>query len=104
MDIKEAKEIIRAGFAWGNWTDEQKQAFSVAWDCMNECEEINNQKALHRTQIHKFEAELSNNQKVCITDYGDVKLISINENNDITIAHGELTKEHIEQLKAVVQY
>lgn len=39
MDIKKAKEIIQTGFAWANWTDEQKEAFKVAWDCMTQCQQ-----------------------------------------------------------------
>lgn len=35
MDIKEAKQYIQAGFAFGNWTKEQKEAFEVAWNCLN---------------------------------------------------------------------
>lgn len=39
MDIKEAKEVIQAGFAWANWTSEQKEAFKIAWDCMTRCQQ-----------------------------------------------------------------
>ncbi|RDY83140.1 hypothetical protein [Bacillus amyloliquefaciens] len=39
MDIKAAKEVIQAGFAFGNWDDRQKEAFKIAWECMtNESE------------------------------------------------------------------
>lgn len=29
MELKEAKEIVRAGLAWANWTDEQKEAMKT---------------------------------------------------------------------------
>jgi hypothetical protein len=44
LDGKEAKEIIRAGFAWANWTDEQKEAFKLAYDAIDKAER--NEKAL----------------------------------------------------------
>jgi hypothetical protein len=40
MDLKEAKEIIRAGFAWANWTDEQKQAIKLAYEAIDKFEEL----------------------------------------------------------------
>lgn len=39
MNIKEAKEVIQAGFAWANWTSVQKEAFKIAWECMTKCEQ-----------------------------------------------------------------
>jgi hypothetical protein len=30
------KEIIQAGFSWANWTDEQKKAFKIAWEALNQ--------------------------------------------------------------------
>ena len=39
MDIKEAKEVVQAGFAFANWTDEQKKAFKIAWECMTKCQQ-----------------------------------------------------------------
>lgn len=39
MEIKEAKNYIQAGFAFGKWTDEQKEAFKVAWECMTVCQQ-----------------------------------------------------------------
>lgn len=36
MNIKKAKDIIQAGFAWGNWTNEQKMAFKIAWEALNQ--------------------------------------------------------------------
>ncbi|TWJ95210.1 hypothetical protein [Bacillus licheniformis] len=35
MELKEAKEIIKAGCAWANWTDEQKEAMKLAIDCID---------------------------------------------------------------------
>ena len=40
MKIKEAKEIIRAGVAWANWTEEQKQAMEIAYKSLSDVEEI----------------------------------------------------------------
>lgn len=40
MDIKEAKEIVRAGLAFASWTPEQHKAFSIAYDCMSRCEAL----------------------------------------------------------------
>ncbi|MBM7715358.1 hypothetical protein JOC94_002345 [Bacillus thermophilus] len=39
MNIQEAKTVIQAGFAWGNWTDYQKEAFKIAWGCMTKCQQ-----------------------------------------------------------------
>jgi hypothetical protein len=38
LELKEAKEIIRAGFAWANWTANQKQAFKLAYECIDKVE------------------------------------------------------------------
>lgn len=38
MDAKEAKEIIKAGFQWANWTEQQRQAFKFAYDCIEKVE------------------------------------------------------------------
>lgn len=40
MKIKEAKEVIRAGLAWANWTEEQKKAMEIAYKSMSDVEEI----------------------------------------------------------------
>lgn len=40
MIAKEAKEIIRAGFAWANWTDEQKEAFKLAYEAIEKAEQV----------------------------------------------------------------
>ncbi|PAD70856.1 hypothetical protein CHH83_01260 [Bacillus sp. 7586-K] len=40
MEIKEAKEFLRAGFAWANWTDEQREAMKVAYTSMVNIEKI----------------------------------------------------------------
>ncbi len=40
MEIKEATEIIHAGLAWANWTDEQQVAMREALKCMYKLEEI----------------------------------------------------------------
>lgn len=39
MNIQEAKSVIQAGFAWGNWTSYQKEAFKIAWECMTKCQQ-----------------------------------------------------------------
>jgi predicted type IV restriction endonuclease len=36
MELKEAREIIRAGIAWADWTEEQKEAMRTALSCLNE--------------------------------------------------------------------
>ncbi|MFS8304198.1 hypothetical protein [Bacillus altitudinis] len=36
LNIQTAKEIIQAGFAWGRWTDDQKLAFKMAWEALNQ--------------------------------------------------------------------
>lgn len=55
MDNKEAKEIIEAGFAWANWTEEQKQAFKIAYEAINKVEEqqkeIDRLKAKNRSYL-----------------------------------------------------
>jgi hypothetical protein len=38
MDGKEAKEIIKAGFAWSNWTEEQREAFKLAYNAIDKAE------------------------------------------------------------------
>ncbi|MEK3955680.1 hypothetical protein [Psychrobacillus sp. FSL K6-1464] len=38
MELKEAKEILRAGFAWANWTKEQKEAIELAYEAMEKVE------------------------------------------------------------------
>ncbi|GIN38397.1 hypothetical protein HYI36_05115 [Bacillus sp. Gen3] len=48
MEQKEAKEIIRAGFAWANWNDEQKEAFKLAYEALDKVE-------LLEKQINRFE-------------------------------------------------
>jgi len=40
MEIKEAKEIIKTGLAWANWTDEQKEAMGLAYTAMVNVENI----------------------------------------------------------------
>lgn len=40
MEIKEAQEIIRAGLAWANWTDEQKEAMRMAIESMDKVKEL----------------------------------------------------------------
>ncbi|TKI60074.1 hypothetical protein FC756_19840 [Lysinibacillus mangiferihumi] len=35
METQRAKEIIRAGLSWADWTDEQKEAFKVAYDAID---------------------------------------------------------------------
>lgn len=35
MGIKEAKEIIQAGFSWANWTDDQREAFLLAYKALD---------------------------------------------------------------------
>lgn len=40
MEIKEAKEILRAGYAWANWTAEQKEAMKIAYDSMELVEKL----------------------------------------------------------------
>ncbi|WP_291564087.1 MULTISPECIES: hypothetical protein [unclassified Clostridium] len=35
MDNKRVIEIIKAGLAWANWTDEQKEAFIIAMEAVN---------------------------------------------------------------------
>ncbi|MFP5203682.1 MULTISPECIES: hypothetical protein [Bacillus] len=42
MNIQKAKDIIQAGFAWGNWTDEQKKAFKIAWEALNQQSDASN--------------------------------------------------------------
>ena len=37
MDIERAKEIVKTGFAWANWTPEQKNAFRTL---LLECEKV----------------------------------------------------------------
>lgn len=60
MNIKEAKEVIQAGFAWANWTSEQKEAFKIAWECMTKCQQkesksegmINSLREYHQLNIY----------------------------------------------------
>jgi DNA-binding FadR family transcriptional regulator len=40
MELKEAKEIIRAGLAWANWTDEQKEAMRIALESIDKVEQL----------------------------------------------------------------
>lgn len=40
MEIKEAKEILKAGLAWANWTDEQKEAMRLAYTAMVDVENV----------------------------------------------------------------
>lgn len=40
MEIKEAKEVIKAGLAWASWTDEQKKAMMIAYKSMLDVESI----------------------------------------------------------------
>lgn len=51
MDIKEAKEIIRAGYVWASWTDEQKEAMETAYECMEKVEELEG----FKEQLEKIE-------------------------------------------------
>lgn len=44
MDIKEAKEVIRAGFAWAGWSDYQKEAMTTAYEAMEKVEELKKSK------------------------------------------------------------
>lgn len=53
MGIKEAKEIIRAGFAWAGWTDEQKEAFKLAYESIDNAEQL-------KKQISQFEKQTKN--------------------------------------------
>lgn len=40
MDAKEAKEIIHAGFAWANWTEQQTEAFKFAYEAIDKAERL----------------------------------------------------------------
>lgn len=40
VELKEAKEIIQAGAAWANWTEEQKEAMRVAYNSLSAIEKI----------------------------------------------------------------
>ncbi|MGN4128043.1 hypothetical protein ACMGD3_24015 [Lysinibacillus sphaericus] len=40
METQRAKEIIRAGVSWANWTDEQKAAFKVAYDAIDNYDKL----------------------------------------------------------------
>jgi hypothetical protein len=40
VEIKEAKEIIKAGLAWASWTEEQREAMKVALIAMIDVESI----------------------------------------------------------------
>ncbi|MCD7911077.1 hypothetical protein KC480_05995 [Bacillus velezensis] len=40
MNVKEAKEIIRAGAAWANWTEKQQEAMRVAYNSFSAIEKI----------------------------------------------------------------
>lgn len=44
MDIKEAKEVIRAGFAWAGWSDYVKEAMTIAYESMDKVEELKKSK------------------------------------------------------------
>ena len=52
MERKEAKEIIKAGFEWANWTNEQREAFHVAYQSMEQLERL-------ESQIKHFESLIS---------------------------------------------
>jgi transcription termination factor Rho len=52
MELKEAKEIIEAGVAWANWTEEQKEAMKVAWNAMNKVERYVEMKNEIQTVLH----------------------------------------------------
>jgi hypothetical protein len=40
VEIKEAKEILKAGAAWANWTDEQRKAMQIAYKSMCDVESV----------------------------------------------------------------
>lgn len=56
MERSEAKEIIRAGFAWASWTEEQKQAFAIAYESINKLESLEQE----YQQLNREWLELSN--------------------------------------------
>ena len=43
MEANEAKEIIRAGLAFANWTEKQKEAFRFAHAAINKAEYLEHQ-------------------------------------------------------------
>ncbi|MEC0341990.1 MULTISPECIES: hypothetical protein [Bacillus] len=51
MNLKEAKEIIQAGFAWANWTEEQKEAMKLAIDCIDKQMKSENFKQVPYTKV-----------------------------------------------------
>lgn len=71
MNIQTAKEIIQAGFAWGRWTDDQKIAFKVAWEALNQQIDAPN----HLLVLQKeYKVQLvSNEEKVWILRLFDKK-------------------------------
>ena len=60
MEIKEAKEILKAGLAWANWTEEQTKAVTVAYLSMLQMEE---------TTIKISESEVSEISKKCAAEF-----------------------------------
>jgi hypothetical protein len=52
MKIKEAKEIIRAGLAWGNWTEKQQEAMKIAYKSMAVEELIMRLREQHQMDIY----------------------------------------------------
>lgn len=59
MNLKETKEIIHAGLAWANWTDEQQAAMREALKCVHLVEQI------------RDEAEELYEEKIDLLDFGE---------------------------------
>jgi hypothetical protein len=90
LDAKEAKEIIRAGFAWANWTDEQKEAFQLAYEAIDKAELLNAEKKLLQS---KWEAQGLMIQKLHEENSKYEETIRIYKVSD------ELVKEQSKQVK-----
>lgn len=93
LDRDKAKEIIRAGFAWENWTDEQRAAFQFAYNSLIKEEQL--QQDLIQSDIDKKYLRDENDSLYDLFDEVKNALDSIIADRPVN----ESPLEHIESIK-----
>ncbi|MCK6203960.1 hypothetical protein KZX50_00665 [Bacillus infantis] len=84
MEAKEAKEIMRAGFAWAGWNKEQTEAFKLAYKAID--------KAAKYEKALKFYAKKQNYEPFREEDLDRTDAFSL-----IDLDAGETAKDALEE-------
>ncbi|MFU2203120.1 hypothetical protein [Bacillus subtilis] len=99
MDIKVAKEVIQAGFAWAKWDDRQKEAFKVAWECMTKAQQ-------NETEPEGLIVSLRQHHQISLYTVGDqwcIQLFDLDVNTNF-IGANCVYEDQNESLKKLLIY